>query len=159
MLKMSAAMKKEETYRDALVACLLRIPSVTVEAIAAEEAEQGRYLRVQVGSPGRASRVLMCAFKDSGQPRWARQAINQLSEDRSDPNSYCVFIAPYISPQVAELCARAGVGFVDLAGNCRLSFDGVYIEREGRPNPKPQRRELRSLFAPKATPSTSCLAI
>ena len=144
-------MKKEETYRDALVACLLRIPSVTVEAIAAEEAEQGRYLRVQVGSPGRASRVLMCAFKDSGQPRWARQAINQLSEDRSDPNSYCVFIAPYISPQVAELCARAGVGFVDLAGNCRLSFDGVYIEREGRPNPKPQRRELRSLFAPKAT--------
>ena len=93
----------------------------------------------------------MCAFKDSGQPRWARQAINQLSADRSDPNSYCVFMAPYISPQVAELCAREGVGFVDLAGNCRLSFDGVYIEQEGRPNPDPQRRELRSLFAPKAT--------
>ena len=95
-------MKKEEGYRDALVACLLRIPSVTVEAIAAEEAEQGRYLRVQVGSPGRASRVLMCAFKDSGQPRWARQAINQLSEDRSDPNSYCVFIH--------DFCAVLGKG-------------------------------------------------
>ena len=144
-------MKNEDTYRDALLACLLRIPSVTIEATANEGAEQDQYLRVQVGSPGGAKRAFMCAFKNSGQPRWARQAINELSADRSDPNTYCVFMAPYISPRAAELCAREGVGFVDLAGNCRLSFDGVYIERDGRPNPEPQRRELRSLFAPKAT--------
>ena len=32
-----------------------------------------------------------------------------------------------------------------------MSFDGIYIEQEGRPNPDPQRRELRSLFSPKGT--------
>src|SRR5439155_948817 len=43
-----------------------------------------------------------------------------------------------------------GIGYVDLAGNCRLSFDQVYIRREGRPNPYIQKRDLRSLYAPKA---------
>ena len=148
---MAITVKKESLYRDALLACLRRIPSATVEATDDEGPGQRADLRVQVGLPGGASRALICEFKDSGQPRWARQAINQLWAYRDDPNTYCVFMAPYISPKAAELCAREGVGFIDLAGNCRLSFDGIYIEQEGRPNPDPQRRELRSLFSPKAT--------
>ena len=40
---------------------------------------------------------------------------------------------------------------MDLAGNCRLSFGSVYVERDGKPNPAPQRRELRSLYAPRTT--------
>jgi len=42
------------------------------------------------------------------------------------------------------------VGFLDLAGNCFLSFGNVFISREGRPNPFSERRGLRSLFRPKA---------
>ncbi len=39
---------------------------------------------------------------------------------------------------------------MDLASNCRLSFGRVHIQREGRPNPFAQKRDLRSLYSPKA---------
>ncbi len=42
------------------------------------------------------------------------------------------------------------VGYIDLAGNCRLSFDNVYIEQEGRPNLFSEKRDLRTLYSPKA---------
>ncbi len=51
------------------------------------------------------------------------------------PDAYGVFMAPYVSPKTAEICTKEGVGYIDLAGNCRLSFDGVFIERQGIPNP------------------------
>jgi hypothetical protein len=66
------------------------------------------------------------------------------------PGAYPVVMAPYISPQAAEICREEGLGFVDLAGNCRLSFDQVYISKEGKQNPFTRRRDLRSLYSPKA---------
>jgi hypothetical protein len=39
---------------------------------------------------------------------------------------------------------------LDLAGNCLLSFETIYVHREGKPNSNIQRRELRSLYSPKA---------
>src|SRR3990172_3997532 len=57
----------------------------------------------------------------------------------------------YISPQSARICVENGIGYVDLAGNCRLRFRQVYVEREGKPNPAPQRRDLRSLNSPRTT--------
>jgi hypothetical protein len=39
---------------------------------------------------------------------------------------------------------------MDLAGNCYLSFDTVFILREGALNPFMKRRGLRSLYSPKA---------
>ena len=89
---------KRNLYRDALLACLRRIPSATAEATADEGPDPGN--RQICGSKsvcrGGASRALICQFKDSGQPRWARQAINQLWAYRDDPNTYGVFMAPYL---------------------------------------------------------------
>jgi hypothetical protein len=39
---------------------------------------------------------------------------------------------------------------LDLAGNCRLTFGQVYIEQQGNPNPFAEKRDLRSLYSPKA---------
>jgi hypothetical protein len=87
-----------------------------------------------------------------GQPRFARGAVNELLRLLRDrPEAYGVFAAPYVSPRAAAICARERIGYVDLAGNCRLSFGKVFIERTGNPNPFTERRELRSLFSPKAT--------
>ncbi len=61
-----------------------------------------------------------------------------------------MFVAPYISPTAAAICDQYQVGYFDLAGNCRLAFDQVYIRREGFPNPSVQKRDLRSLYSPKA---------
>jgi len=102
--------------------------------------------------------VLIAEIKSSGQPRFAREAVNQLFRYRDEvPGMYGVFMAPYISPQAAAICEKAGIGYADLAGNCRLVFGQVYIERHDWPNPSIVKRELRSLFTPKATRILSVL--
>ncbi len=90
--------------------------------------------------------------KTSGEPRYARQAVRQLSAlVENSQCSYGVFLAPYISPQSADLCAQSSIGTIDLSGNCRISFDRVYIENEGKPNKFAEKRDIRSLYSPKAS--------
>ena len=102
--------------------------------------------------------VIITAIRSSGQPRIAREAVNQLYRYREEsPGMYGVFMAPYISSQAAAICEKAGIGYSDLAGNCRLVFEQVYIERRDWPNPSIVKRELRSLFTPKASRILSVL--
>ncbi len=61
-----------------------------------------------------------------------------------------VVAAPYISPESARICSEAGVGYVDLSGNGRLTFDQVYIEKKGQPNRFAEKRDLRTLYSPRA---------
>jgi len=42
--------------------------------------------------------------------------------------------------------------FDDLAGNSRLSFDHIFIKTSSPDNPFQEKRETRSLFAPRAKP-------
>jgi hypothetical protein len=94
---------------------------------------------------------ILAETKSNGEPRMIRGAIQQLQTSLSgSPKKYGVIGAPYIGPRSQEICKEAGVGYLDLAGNCRLAFGQVFIERRGFPNPKIERRPLRTLFAPKA---------
>ncbi len=96
--------------------------------------------------------VLLVEVKDSGEPRFARNAVNQLLRlQRASSSAYGVLIAPWISPAAASICQEAGVGYVDLAGNCRLTFGTIHVERTGKPNPFTTKRDLRSLYSPKAS--------
>lgn len=63
---------------------------------------------------------------------------------------YAVVVAPYVSPRSAEILARAGVGYLDLSGNCRLVSGPLFIERSGFPNAFARKASLRSLFTPGA---------
>ncbi len=109
---------------------------------------------VQTPAPARSKelqRRLICEVKSSGQPRIAREACLSLAEfARKDQRAYPVFIAPYISPAAAEVCEEYKAGYLDFAGNCRLAFDSVFIQKEGFPNPTAATRDLRSLYSPKA---------
>jgi Transcriptional regulator, AbiEi antitoxin, Type IV TA system len=101
---------------------------------------------------GTADSTLILEFISVGQPRQIRGAIARLGELRRDlPTGYPVAVADYVSPQSAALLKRAGLGYLDLSGNCYLSFDHVLIEKEGKPNLRPSTRPLRSLFAPRAS--------
>lgn len=101
---------------------------------------------------GPSEATLLLEFSSVGQPRRIRESIARLGELRRDlPSAYPVAVAEYVSPQSATLLKRAGVGYLDLSGNCYLSFDQVLIEKEGKPNLRPSTRPLRSLFAPRAT--------
>jgi hypothetical protein len=118
-----------------------------------------REVRLRAGKPDLGLDVMisqerwqiLVETKSSGEPRMIRGAIQQLQAYLSgSPKRYGVVAAPYIGPRSQEICKEAGVGYLDLAGNCRLTFGQVFIERRGFPNPKVERRPLRTLFAPKA---------
>lgn len=135
-----------------LEAVLREIPFLSQATIRPERASADSRVDfiLLVRSPS-MNRRLVCEVKSSGQPRIAREVCLSLLEYvRSDKRDYPVFFAPYIAPTAAAICDQCEVGYLDLAGNCRLAFDQVYIRREGFPNPSVQKRDLRSLYSPRA---------
>jgi hypothetical protein len=122
--------------------------------------------RVSPGSPYRADRLaqvtaggrkwtLVVEERRLGQPREVRTAVLQLErylkQLPEDVPHYGLVLAPFISEESAKICTEADIGYADLAGNARLSFDQVFIETRGADNPFREKREARSLFAPRAT--------
>ena len=101
---------------------------------------------------GNTQHALALEITSLGQPREIREAMTRLAEIRRElPDAYPVVVAPYISPLSAALLKRSSLGYLDLSGNCYLSFENVLIEKEGKPNLRPSTRPLKSLFAPRAT--------
>lgn len=95
--------------------------------------------------------LLIAEVKGNGQPRQAREAVNQILRYRSKiSDAYFVFIAPYISQRAAEICRAENIGYLDLSGNCLLSFDKIFIEKKDYPNQFKEKRVLKSLYSPKA---------
>jgi len=138
---------------DAVRACLAGIPFLEVQEIGLKEARGASQPDMTAWLTSTSGpRVLLIEVKTNGEPRFARQAVNQILRYREAlPKSYGVFVAPYVSPQAAQILREQGIGYLDLSGNCRLCFEGVYVEREGKPNKYAAKRDLRSLFSPKAT--------
>lgn len=104
---------------------------------------------------GKRRWTLLVEAKRIGQPREVRSAALQLeSYLKQLPGKsprYGVLVAPFVSEQSAKLCSDAGIGYADLAGNARLAFDQIFIETRSPENPFREKRETRSLFAPRAT--------
>ena len=153
MLKMANIVKNgfsesEDQAKNVLLSVLEKMPFLKIES--AEREAAGADIVVNLAIDDK-KQVLVVEVKSSGQPRLAREAVNQLLRYRDAfQNSYLIFMAPYISPKAAEICKKDGVGYLDFAGNCYLSFGQVYIEQTGKPNPFRTRRDLVSLFSPKS---------
>lgn len=138
----------ETAAKDILKGTLEKIPFLKI--VSTKRQRDGGDFIVNLALNGK-KQTLIVELKSNGQPRMAREAVNQLIRYRdSFPNSYSVFMAPYISPQAAEICMKDGVGYIDFAGNSYLAFGQVYIEQTGRPNPFKTKRDLTSLYSPKA---------
>ncbi len=143
----------EEKAKTALQEALAKVPFVNVLSIQQRlrfgQMAADLFVQFQVGNE---EKCMVVEVKSNGEPRYARNAVNQLLRFRElNPQCYCLFMAPYISPRAAEICAADDIGYMDLAGNCFLNFEQVYIERTGQPNPFTKRKELRSLYSPKAS--------
>lgn len=157
-LKRVKKMKKyqnriEESAKETLISCLSSVPFLRIDQISKKSdpdtfQEFDLVTKVELAD---GVMTLIAAVKSSGQPRFARGAVNQILRFKEKiPDSYFVFIAPYISPRSAEICKSEGIGYLDLSGNCLLSFDKIYIEKTDYPNRFKEKRELKSLYAPKA---------
>lgn len=137
---------------NALKACLQRVPFLEIESIekGLTAGDEGIDIVATMRIAEQRKRLAL-EVKNSGQPRIARAAAYRLARLlERDPGLYGVFSAPYISPQTAEICIQEKIGYLDLAGNCRLTFGQVYIEQTGKLNPYTEKRDLRSLYSPKA---------
>ena len=109
-------------------------------------------LVIQAETKEKEKYLVVLEVKSAGQPRYARMAANQLQSIRANrENVYGVFGAPFISEESKKICQESGIGYLDLAGNCLLRFNNVYISVEGKPNPYPSTRPLKSIFATKST--------
>jgi hypothetical protein len=159
MVKEVFAVKEPELIDrlpDAIRACLANLPNVVINDLQRNVSlsdDTIADLVVELSILDR-KKTLIVEAKGNGQPKQARQAIGQLErlvmgERIKDP--YPVFAAPYVSNASAAICRESGVGYADLAGNCRLAFDNIYVEKESADNPFRENRGRASLFAPKAS--------
>ena len=143
----------ERKAEEALRSSLEGIPFAMIQSIGRDRDIGGyrAHLVTTVNTPA-GTRYFVAEIKSVGQPRAAREAVNQLWRFREKrPDVVPVFIAPYISPASAQICKKDGTNYVDLSGNCRLVFDNSFVEREGRPNLFAEKRDLRSLYSPRSS--------
>lgn len=83
---------------------------------------------------------IICQVKSKGEPKLIRLTATRLLdikkqlEKNEGKRYFCLSGAPYISVASSKICEEMGVGFVDLAGNCLMIYDGIYIRVEGQPN-------------------------
>ena len=109
-------------------------------------------LVVQAETKEKEKYLIVFEVKSAGQPRYARMAANQLQSILANrENVYGALGAPFISEESKKICQASGIGYIDLAGNCLFRFNNIYINVEGKPNPYPSTRPLKSIFATKST--------
>lgn len=151
MLKMAIKMKESDIERkapDVLREVFESIPFVRSVKVVRSRCLKEPFFTVALKLES-SDVTIMVEAKTSGQPRLARDAVNQLLRFRSEkPDAYPVFLAPYISPSAGTVCKEADTGYIDLAGNCYLAFGSVFISREGRKNPYASSRKLKTLYQP-----------
>jgi hypothetical protein len=158
MLKERSLVEIEAEAQNRVKALLADVPFVKVEG-AERDVFRGRGaeprreidLVVRLKAGGRPVQ-LICEVKASGQPRYVRSAVAQLRYfiEPRQRDTYGVVIAPYLSPASRKICSEEDVGFIDFEGNCRLVFNGVFIERTVPLKPSTERREFKSIFSPKS---------
>jgi hypothetical protein len=96
-------------------------------------------------------REIILEVKPRGEPRFIRDAINQLFRYKEiRPNAYYMIAAPYISQYSADICKNAGIGYLDFAGNIYINNEPLFIQKKVDRNPLAEKRELIKLYSPKA---------
>lgn len=134
----------------------LRVPETQrISSVVGQAKEFGIDLRIELaGTLGKSWEVQVVA-KGTGFPKQVSGAAFELKRAAGNTlggrKIYSVFAAPYISPEAAKVCREAGIGYLDLSGNCHLSFGSVHIHIEGKLNQYKPKREQGSLFSPKAS--------
>jgi hypothetical protein len=154
MLKPANPMKEfEMRAADALGALLEQVSVVKAKDIELEppalDFKADVVARVSVSGK---QHILICECKANGQPRHIRTALLQLRQyvSRLGNNATPIVIAPFLSAEGQAMCRESGAGYLDFAGNARIVFNGVFIERIVETKPPAARREMRSIFKPKS---------
>jgi hypothetical protein len=117
----------EAKAAEALNALLHQVSSIKTRDIKFQPARRKSNILADIDVLGR-SHKLVCNVVD-GQPDDVKRALQRLRTCAEGKKSDAtpVLIAPYLSNQDREMCAKNRVGFVDLQGNARITVDEVFI--------------------------------
>jgi hypothetical protein len=106
-----------------------------------------------------ASNLLVCGgrtfaveFRKSGGAAQVATAAAAAKDaaDRARPPAIPLVVVPFMGEVGRQVCAQAGVGWMDLAGNASIMAPGLRVLVEGRPNTAKVGRPP-NLFAPKSS--------
>ncbi len=89
----------------------------------------------------------------SGQPRFVRNAVPKLGQQvfREHGLTRGLVVAPFLSPAARAILAETNTGWLDLAGNAKITFPRFHVEVEKADrDPFATKRAQRSLFYPKS---------
>jgi len=142
----------DETAEQLLWDCLKEVPFVQVikveQRLIPEPGRPEIVARVKIGE---TEKVILAEVKPNGQTRLVREAIADVVKYRQTyADAYGVVIAPFITPDGARVCRQEGVGYLDYAGNCLLSFDTVFVAKAGKTATEIRRKRSRGWYSPRA---------
>ena len=103
-------------------------------------------LVVQLEGPGDERALLLFEASRSAYPRDVRAAMARVC--RWSARGVVVFVAPFLGVRAQSILAEAGVGYLDLTGNVRVSVTSPAFflsDRGASVNPWPEAGQLRSL--------------
>ena len=141
----------DEKAEQLLWDCLNEVPFLrghkVEQRLIAEPGKPEIIARVNIGD---RQKSILAEVARNGQPRAVREAIQALgSYLQTYADAYGVVLAPRITTESARICRQEGVGYVDFAGNCLLSFDFVFLSKRGRTEVADKTTAIRSWYSPR----------
>jgi len=97
-------------------------------------------------------RTFVVEWKGTGAAAPVAMAAEQVREFAAQrgPGVVPLVAVPFMGRVGREQCEEAGVGWLDLSGNARISAPGIRVLVEGQPNRFKRRGRPSSAFAPKS---------
>lgn len=107
-------------------------------------------LLIELRSKDRSLRLAI-KVKLFGYPSRIFQAIASFKQIPKASGQYPVIITDQISKEAALLARQAGIGYLDLVGNCYFAFEGLCVKKMAAKKTRRTPVPLQYLFSPKAT--------
>lgn len=127
------------------------LPTLTLGRIEINKKISGRIfdLAFKIKTETGVEKSILCEIKEPLQPRMVRERSAAFKECLMNLNKvYPVLISGFIGERTREILKKEGIGYLDLAGNCYLKFNNVYIEKVVDKNPLAEKRRLKTIFKP-----------
>ena len=119
-------------------------PLKLLRASLAEPGTVAADVTADIATPSGRRRRLAVVVHAAATPGRIPAVLHRLARVKGYP----VLASTFLSPGARQRCQEAGIGYLDLAGNCYLQFDDFHLEKHVETNPFPLRGRPASLFTP-----------
>lgn len=127
------------------------LPTLTLGRIEINKKISGRIfdLAFKIKAETGVEKHFLCEIKEPLQPRMAREISAIFKEKLANLNKvYPILISGFLGERTRDILKKEGIGYLDLAGNCYLKFNNIYIEKIVDKNPFADKRRLKTIFKP-----------